>query len=464
MVQTRASSHAPTQRPQSEAEQGRIDTGGPSQPVGTPGTLGPKDDNITQNTVPSEVRPSIEDAASKRRRIEQISKESEELDQLIEEARLKQEVAAKRARLELLLSGAQAAEITPEVASAIAPEGAPISDEARIDPVVVGPAAPAYASHTPLYRPAALPHPIYSGTSHTDLRTFLFDLEDQFRLQANQLRTDTDRISYAVRCVSGDPKQAWINYVQQQKGLGVDQESITWQEFRDFLEDQIWADPTTRAITSGAQLAKMFQGTHEPVQAFLRRYENAEMESPYPQSDAQRVHYVLGKLRPSIGTAISAQATLPRTWHELTSLARRIESTQQLAAPTRQHDGRQCFNCKKYGHVSANCPEEQQRPRPAEAHTTNQPTTTTTATTAQRTDERRCYNCKELGHISRHCPNAPAQRPNDGNLQCYSCGELGHIAPNCPKKACRKCGELGHTALRCEKGSSNNEPLGQRKS
>lgn len=430
MVQTRSTSAAPAQ--------GQHDEGGPSYVPETQ-VAG----QATRDTGPLEPRPSTEDAALRRRRLEEISREDEELDQLLEEANLLQGVAAKRARLEQLRSAEPRALALPE----------------NPEPPNNGYTAPA-----PLFRPATLPHPTYKGTSHTELRTFLFDLEHQFRIQAAQLRTDADRISYAVRCVSGDPKQAWINYVQQQKALGVNQDSLTWGEFRDFLEDQIWADPTTRAITATARLAQMSQGSRETVQAFLRRYENAEMESPYPQSDAQRIHGVLGKLRPSIGTAISAQSTLPRTWHELTCLARRIESTQQLTTPTR-YDGRQCFNCGEHGHISLNCDKPARRTRTAgQDNTTPPPSTASPPTNGTERGEPRCYNCKEPGHIARNCPNASEQRPRFGNFTCYSCGEAGHKAPDCPQAECRKCGKKGHTAIRCQLVNSNHEPLGQRKS
>ena len=46
--------------------------------------------------------------------------------------------------------------------------------------------------------------------------------------------------------------------------------------------------------------------------------------------------------------------------------------------------------------------------------------------TQARAAYRRCFNCGKFGHISADC-----QKPA-GNKACYNCGQEGHIAKDCP--------------------------------
>ena len=38
-----------------------------------------------------------------------------------------------------------------------------------------------------------------------------------------------------------------------------------------------------------------------------------------------------------------------------------------------------------------------------------------------------CYGCKKTGHISRDCPEGEKRAP----IECHKCHETGHMARNC---------------------------------
>ena len=57
----------------------------------------------------------------------------------------------------------------------------------------------------------------------------------------------------------------------------------------------------------------------------------------------------------------------------------------------------------------------------------------------------KCRNCKEFGHMARECPNERS-RPN-----CILCGKDTHDSFDCDAKLCFKCNQVGHKANECTK-------------
>lgn len=56
---------------------------------------------------------------------------------------------------------------------------------------------------------------------------------------------------------------------------------------------------------------------------------------------------------------------------------------------------------------------------------------------------RKCLNCKEFGHMAYECPNERRR------LNCILCGKDTHDSFECDEKLCFKCNQVGHKASEC---------------
>ena len=55
----------------------------------------------------------------------------------------------------------------------------------------------------------------------------------------------------------------------------------------------------------------------------------------------------------------------------------------------------------------------------------------------------KCHNCKQFGHIARECPNETKR------ARCILCGKDSHDSFECTEKMCFKCNKVGHQAKEC---------------
>ncbi|KAF3762838.1 hypothetical protein M406DRAFT_332007 [Cryphonectria parasitica EP155] len=289
---TRSGSAAPERQPQ---------RAGDSDPSQTLSQLPSQTLPPSSNPGPAHENPSLEAPAD----MAGLQRQERELDRQLEEEEIRQRLRSKRARLTLLQSGDTGPEPRPAGLSPLSTPPVPTPSEAPST-------APAQ-----LYR--GLPALIYKGGSYMELKTFLYDLRYHFDIC--RLTNEADKVGYAVRCLKDDPKRDWVNYVARQEEGQREPVPITFGELESFLENQL-ADPTTRAVTAAATLASIAQGKGESVISFVRRYQEAELESPYPDTEQHRITAVLTRLRPEIRIAISAQTTLPSSWNALIGLAR----------------------------------------------------------------------------------------------------------------------------------------------
>lgn len=160
------------------------------------------------------------------------------------------------------------------------------------------------------------------------LRTFLHDLRYHVRLY--NIQQPWEQVGYAVRCLKGDPKRDWISFAAKQQQAGKDPLATSLDDLEKFLENQL-SDPTTCAITGATKLSHIVQVTNESVMGFVRRYQEAEMESPDQPSEQDRVNDIISRFRTDIRIAISSQTLLPTSWADTIGLARRIEAAQGIS-------------------------------------------------------------------------------------------------------------------------------------
>jgi hypothetical protein len=403
---------------------------------------------MTRTTRPSVHAEPSDPLLSDRER--ELLEEERRIDEQLAIARREAALRTKRAELERLQSSTET-DRTTEVTTSHAAPAQELPSGSATAPSLSLPAVNAAAS---IWRTSSLNHPKYSGQDATALRNFLFDCKTNFQLLGH-LRASSDRVAYAVSCLQGTPKNAWVKYIAEQEAdPSFDPASVTWEEFVDFLETQL-SDPETRALAAASSLERLAQTNYETVTQFIDRYTSVVADLPYKMDDVQRVISLLPKFRSEIRLAISCQAALPATYQQLVSTARRIEDSQRVA-------GTSSYN------PSAR-PTNQQN----DAFSSNR-SSAASSLLGRNNRSTRCYACNKEGHIQRNCPDLygsskPSSDPPPaattapavprGSVRCYTCDETGHISTYCPKSTCRRCGRAGHTAVRCPEANANDAPI-----
>ncbi|KAI1301478.1 Zinc finger CCHC domain-containing protein 9 [Halotydeus destructor] len=81
-------------------------------------------------------------------------------------------------------------------------------------------------------------------------------------------------------------------------------------------------------------------------------------------------------------------------------------------------------------------------------------------------DDKRCFNCRRVGHVSIECPNAREQA-GEGAKICYRCGSTEHSLWKCTKPgddmpfaSCYICSKTGHISKDCPKNTKGIYPRG----
>ncbi|XP_055956317.1 zinc finger CCHC domain-containing protein 9 [Patella vulgata] len=95
-----------------------------------------------------------------------------------------------------------------------------------------------------------------------------------------------------------------------------------------------------------------------------------------------------------------------------------------------------CFNCRKEGHMVAECPDEKRRQGMGICFKCGSTEHGVSECRAKvKSDEypyATCFICKETGHLSKQCPDNPrGLYPNGGC--CKECGSVEHFRRDCPE-------------------------------
>lgn len=121
----------------------------------------------------------------------------------------------------------------------------------------------------------------------------------------------------------------------------------------------------------------------------------------------------------------------------LKEIIRKERRREELKFRKTFNPSKSCYNCRKMGHVFADCPEKSNSSGPSKQQTGI------------------CFKCGSSDHRSSKCPNKVEGYPF---AKCFICKEQGHISRDCPSNThgvyvkggrCNLCGNVNHLRKDC---------------
>jgi hypothetical protein len=129
---------------------------------------------------------------------------------------------------------------------------------------------------------------IYKSKNRAKLRAFLQKCRQQFEAKPDLYPSDRERINYATSCLRDDLEHDWTNYCTRQEKHGQNALSITWEDFRQFLENTL-PEPRLRENKAYELIGSIKQRNDKKIAAFIRRIENAELDLDISQTNKQKM-------------------------------------------------------------------------------------------------------------------------------------------------------------------------------
>ncbi|KAK1637580.1 hypothetical protein BDP81DRAFT_393288 [Colletotrichum phormii] len=173
----------------------------------------------------------------------------------------------------VVLSSAEAVDLRNRVSPLTQAVSGALSEQQQSDEFIAPkppstsslPTEAAVTGGSSVFRPLSLPSLSYTGKSARDLQSFLFDCYYRFDLWAQQMKSDRDRVAYAVSCLQGNVKTSWMHYIfDRRRDVGFTMDQITWAELETFLQDNL-SDPASRGVAASIRLDSASQGAKEKV-------------------------------------------------------------------------------------------------------------------------------------------------------------------------------------------------------
>lgn len=170
-----------------------------------------------------------------------------------------------------------------------------------------------------------LPPLKFRGGNYAETQNFVFDLENRFRMFADDFKTDSQRIVYVASSLLGPIKTRWRNFLTLNHQA--DPDNVTWDEAKRWLSERV-TDGVTRSYNAVTKLRSTYQREDQSFDQFLDAYEAIESELSFEVPDICRVCWLLSALKPDMRKQVLSMG-IPGDYLALHAAARRAESLIQ---------------------------------------------------------------------------------------------------------------------------------------
>ena len=282
--------------------------------------------------------------------------------------------------------------------------------------------------------------PPFKGKTIAEAQAFYKQAERRFlQDKGRNYPTDIDKILFCVSSFEPKIERRWTTY-EEEVGL----ESITWAEFKDFLEDSI-IDRDNRELNAARAYERAKQRDDQRIEDFVVYLDSLERELRITD-DSLRRNTLYSKLNDQLQVEVDRKDDVPSTRKALIALCQRIQGKRTFQPRQHTSDSRGPRDPPAHPPVAGRQDGlPRQPPRPQGEYSSSANIRRQQFSDANRTpvggpsgqyrSSFRCHRCNSTNHSGRNCPQ----------VECYNCGKKGHISPYCtePKKDTKPAGNGG---------------------